>query len=66
MNYPVYILVNVRQNLGVESNDDSQDGRIGAMSKDEILDRWLTWQGLINYGSAIRQAIRDIYGVELK
>ena len=66
MKYPEYITESVRQNLGLEEKDTSQDSRIENMSHDEILDRVSTWGRLIGYGSTIRRWITDIYGVKLQ
>lgn len=64
--YPLSIMDYVRQNLGLESGDTSEDERINKMSHDEVLDRVAIWFGLINHGGTIRSWIRAIYKVELK
>lgn len=63
--YPEDIMRDVRQNLGLEEADTSQDTRINNMSPDEVLDRVVTWAGLINYGGTIRRWIQGIYGIKL-
>lgn len=62
---PETILDDIRQNLGAEPGDTSEDERINRMTPDQLFDRWLTWHGIIGWGGQIRGAIRDIYGVEL-
>lgn len=63
--YSEHIMSYVRQNLGLNGNDNSQDQEIMKMPKSEILDRVCEWEGLINYGSTIKQWIEDIYGIKL-
>jgi len=63
--YPEWILKNIRQNLGLEPDDTSQDDEINAMSKQEVFERYLTWQGIIGYSDRIISVIETIYNVEL-
>ena len=66
MIYPDFIMRDLRQNLDCETDDESQDERIDNMSHNEALDRICNWNGLINYGEAIRAWVQAIYGVVLK
>ena len=63
--YPMYIMQTVRLNLGLDANDKSRDSEINEMDTHEVFDRYLTWNGIIGYTSRIKQAIEDIYGIEL-
>lgn len=63
--YAEWIYKAVRQNLGLELDDTSQDDEINAMSKQEIFERYLTWQGIIGYSNRIISLIETIYNVEL-
>ena len=64
--YPEYIMGDVRQNLGLDSPEDtSQDGRINNMTKGEVLERVCNWNGLINYHSTIQGWVEDIFNIEL-
>lgn len=63
--YPEWLLKNIRQNLGLEPDDTSQDDEINAMSKQEVFERYLTWQGIIGYSNRIISVIETIYNVEL-
>lgn len=63
--YPKWLLKDIRQNLGLEPDDTSQDDEINNMSKQEVFDRYLTWQGIIGYSNRILTAIETIYGVDL-
>ena len=55
----------IRQNLELEPDDTSKDGRIATMSRHEQLERFLAWNGIIGYSSSIRHAIEEIYGIKL-
>ncbi len=59
------IIIDIRQNLGLEPNDKSMDDNINRMSLNEIFDRWCEWNGLINYGGKLRYVVSSIYGVDL-
>lgn len=63
--YPVYIVETVRQNMGLEPEDNSQDDEILKMSKKEILNRVCDWEGLIGYGDTIKAWIENIWGISL-
>lgn len=63
--YPPQIMRDVRQNYGLEPNDTSRDQMILEMSKDEILDRVTTWNGLIGYGDTIKRWVQDVYDIKL-
>lgn len=63
--YPDDIMEAVRQNLDLDENDSTHDDIIEQMSKDEVLDRVLEWNGICGYGDEIRQWILDIYGIDL-
>lgn len=56
----------VRQNMGLDQLDDSEDERILKMSRAEIFRRFMTWNGIIGYEGTILNAIEEIYQVELK
>lgn len=56
----------IRQNLGLEADDKSQDGRIAAMSKREQLERFLEWNNLIGYAGVAINAVEEIYGIQLR
>jgi hypothetical protein len=64
--YPDYIMEYVRQNLGLDANDTSRDVEIVRMSRDEILNRVCTWNGLIDYGATIKEWVGNIFEVELE
>lgn len=64
--YPNAIMEAVRQNLGLEETDESMDDEIEEMSKEEVLERVCSWNGLLGYGSTIKQWVGDIYSVILE
>lgn len=55
----------VRQNLDLEANDDSKDMEIAQMSRNEVFDCVLEWNGFIGYGSTVRDWVEGVYGVKL-
>ena len=64
--YPEYIMQKLRQRRDLEPEDKSEDEDINAMSPNEALDEVCMWEGLIDYGSTIREWVSDIYNVELE
>lgn len=65
--YSPYIMYNVRQALGYDSDDDSKDSEIcKTYSKMEILALFLQWEGILGYEYKIRNAVEDIFEVELE
>lgn len=63
--YPEWLLKDIRKNLGLEADDTSQDDEINAMSKQEVFERYLTWQGIIGYSDRIISVIETIYNIQL-
>ncbi len=63
--YPSYIMEKVRQHLGLDIDDTSRDKEINGMSHDTVFYHCLTWEGIIGYEFAIKDWVRDIYGVTL-
>lgn len=63
--YSDFIMRAVRQNIGLEEDDTSRDAEIMEMSGEEIVDRYLTWNGIIGYTSyiidVVSQAIYEAY-----
>ena len=64
--YDEYIVQYVRQNLGLEPVDESRDNEIENMTREEVLNRVLEWNGLIGYGYTIRGWIESVYGIVLE
>ena len=63
--YSDFIMKAVRQNIGLEEDDTSRDAEIMEMSGEEIVDRYLTWNGIIGYTyniiDVVSQAIYEAY-----
>lgn len=63
--YSDFIMRAVRQNMGLEEDDTSGDAEIYEMDGEEIVDRYLTWNGIIGYTSyiidVVSQAIYEAY-----
>ena len=64
--YPEYIMEAVRGTLDLDEEDISSDEMINSMSKLEILDRVLQWDGIIGYKYRIISWIEDIFEVNLR
>ena len=64
--YPEYIMKAVRGTLGLDEEDISSDEMINSMSKLQIFDRVLQWDGIIGYEYRIISWIEDIFGVDLR
>lgn len=60
-----YIMEAVRQNLGLEADDESKDDEINSMPRLKVLECVCNWNGLINYADTIRDWIEDIWGIDL-
>ena len=65
MKRPEYLKRIIRQNLDLEPDDKSQDDIIEQMSNDELFNRRLEWEGIINWGNTIKRYVENIYGVDL-
>lgn len=62
--YPTYIMKRLRQNLGLEPDDASEDKEIDIMTPGEVVDRVLEWEGIIGYSNLITDLIFDVYGFD--
>ena len=63
--YPDYIMEYVRQNLGLDKYDTSEDKDINEMSKSNIFEKVCNWNNLYWYSEYIKSWIKDIYGIDL-
>ena len=63
--YPDYIMEYVRQNLGLDKYDTSEDKDINEMSKSDIFEKVCNWNNLYWYSEYIKSWIKDIYGIDL-
>ena len=63
--YSDFIMRAVRQNIGLDEDDTSRDEEIMEMDGEEIVDRYLTWNGIIGYTyniiDVVSQAIYEAY-----
>ena len=57
--YSNLVMRGVRQNLGLDSEDTSMDAEIMEMDGEEIVARWLEWEGIIGYASSIIQVVEE-------
>jgi len=60
------IVADIRLNLGIKADDESLDGLIYTMPKNEVFDRVVAWNNLPGFGNVIRSWVKDIYGVTLR
>ena len=63
--YPNYIMKAIRQNMGLEPDDESNDEEIMEMNHSEIFERWLQWQGILGFGDRILSVVEEIFGITL-
>lgn len=64
-NYPEYILKKLRERVGNNEDDTSQDEEFQEMSPEDVLNEVLEWDGICGYASTILRWIQDIYKVKL-
>jgi hypothetical protein len=65
--YSHSVMSRVRQQMGLEDeNDTSRDGEIQQMSKLEVFEKCLIWEGILGYDYLITEWVKNIWGVELE
>jgi hypothetical protein len=64
--YPEDMMIQLRQRIGLNEYDTSNDEEINSMSKDEVFENLLGWNGLIGWDYTIKEWIKQIYNVELE
>lgn len=60
------VIEDVRRNLGLKPEDQSEDERIAQMTRREVFRRHLAWNGIFGYEGKILNAVSEIYQVELE
>lgn len=55
----------VKQRLGYDEDDMNANDEVDKLSRFEVFNETVTWDGLIDYGEEISEWIEDIYGVVL-
>ncbi len=63
--YPDYIMMNIRNSLGLDAYNTERDNEINCMDKGELFNLICSWNGFGSYGTAIKQWVEDIYNVQL-
>ena len=63
--YSERVMQNVRENMGLEPDNTSRDKDIESLGRHEVFDIFLVWEGIIGYTNKIKDAISDIYNVNL-
>lgn len=64
--YPDYIMMNIRNSLGLDAYNTERDDEINSMDKDELFNQLCSWHGIGSYVTAIKQWVNDIYNVSLE
>lgn len=54
---PAEVLENLRQRQGFEPDDESHDEMFDDMSLTDVIEEYLSYEGIIGYGSSITQAV---------
>lgn len=61
------VMKSVRQNMGLEENDESADNEIMQMDEKEVFKAYCHWNGFLgNWYSTLIKTVEDIFGVELE
>jgi hypothetical protein len=55
--YSNFIMEAVRQNMGLDEDDTSMDDEIMKMDGEEVVRRYLEWEGIIGYASDIIEVV---------
>jgi hypothetical protein len=63
--YPSYIISKLRDRFGDNENDVRIDNEILSLSRNEVFDEVLEWEGIIAYTEMNKDLISDIYGIGL-
>lgn len=64
--YPEYLMAKLRQRLGLERDDTSQDDYISRYAPSEAFHEVLGWDGLLGgWDYEIKKYVRDIYKIDL-
>lgn len=64
--YSENVMQRIRQSLGCTIDDTSRDEEIKSMSRDELFDKCMQWEGIIGYNYLIKLFVEDIYKVRLE
>ena len=64
--YSPEVMERVRQCLNLGENDESCDLDIAGMSRDNIFDHCLCWEGIIGFGQMIKEMVENIYDIKLE
>ena len=58
------IIADLCHNLGIDPGDDESYKIISEMDPDEVIERFLTWNGIIGYGKEIRKLVHIVDEVD--
>lgn len=63
--YSDFVIKAVRQHLGLNEHDSSRDDEINRMSKHELLNHCLEWEGIYGFTNYVLKYIDSIYETSL-
>lgn len=67
MRYPEYLMRIIREMDDLHPADTSRDEYLTRLNTpDEVFEQYLEFVGIIGYAGSIKDAIQDIYGIDLK
>ncbi len=64
--YSSYIMIALREQLGLREDDTSRDEEIMRMSKKSVVDMYLANEGLFFFTSKLLSMVEDIYDIRLE
>ena len=60
------VLEDICNNLQIDSGDEEAMKRVQRLSPEEAFERFLTWNGIIGYGSMISHALINIWTASIE
>jgi hypothetical protein len=54
------LLRDMREAMGVEPHDGSRDAKIDELQPDDVLEKWLTWEGIQGYDYTILKLVLNL------
>lgn len=64
--YPENIMRRLRERLGLEPDDISEDEKLNTYSPREAFNACCNWEGLIGWGDTLLGFVEDCFGIELE
>ena len=64
--YSDEVMETVRQCMDLEPEDISRDSEIAKLSRLEVFEKCLNWEGIVGFSGQILAYIKGVYGVDLE